>query len=168
MIELQDYSIDNVGNYIVSQSEQLEKLLLMSIPIEKIKIINEDSNIKKFNYLLDNKITKYEENETSVDLSYNIPKKYLEMDLDEKIQKIIEEESEIGQIRIQNEYLEFKRRNLESFLKTIIYIIDEFKNNNVVYGIGRGSSCASYLLFKLGLHSVDCLKYNIPMHEFFH
>ena len=168
MIELQDYSIDNVGNYIVSQSEQLEKLLLMSIPIEKIKILNEDSNIKKFNYLLDNKITKYEENETSIDLSYNIPKKYLEMDLDEKIQKIIEEESEIGQIRLQNEYLEFKRRNLESFLKTIIYIIDEFKNNNVVYGIGRGSSCASYLLFKLGLHSVDCLKYNIPMHEFFH
>jgi DNA polymerase III alpha subunit len=38
--------------------------------------------------------------------------------------------------------------------------------NNVVWGVGRGSSVASYVLYLLGVHKIDSLKYNLDIHEF--
>ena len=47
------------------------------------------------------------------------------------------------------------------------YIIDTLRENNVVWGVGRGSSVASYVLFLLGVHKIDSVKYNLPLEEFF-
>lgn len=70
--------------------------------------------------------------------------------------------------RVQDELEEIERRGMVEFMRTIIYILDVFKRDGVVWGVGRGSSCASYVLYLLGLHAVDCVVYNVPMTEFFH
>ena len=169
MIELNDFSLDYDGTYVVSSSEQIEQLLIQSVPLSMIKTLKVDSEIKRFNFLSEEKVREYSENdEINLDFTYKIPKYYAELDLDKLIAKLIENEDDSREARILNEYQEFKKRDLLFFLKTIIFVIDEFKKNKVVWGVGRGSSCASYLLYKLGLHSVDSVKYNIPMHEFFH
>jgi DNA polymerase III alpha subunit len=49
----------------------------------------------------------------------------------------------------------------------MVYIIDTLRKNNIVWGVGRGSSVASYVLFLLGVHRVDSVKYDIPLNEFF-
>jgi DNA polymerase III alpha subunit len=33
--------------------------------------------------------------------------------------------------------------------------------------VGRGSSVASYVLFLIGVHKIDPIKYELPIEEFF-
>jgi DNA polymerase III alpha subunit len=79
-----------------------------------------------------------------------------------------EQQSALAVARICDELGEIHRRGMTEFMKTVIYVLDVFKATGTVWGVGRGSSCASYVLFILGLHSVDCLLYGVPMEEFFH
>ena len=46
------------------------------------------------------------------------------------------------------------------------YIVDTLRENNVVWGVGRGSSVASYVLYLLGVHKIDSIKYNLDWREF--
>jgi DNA polymerase III alpha subunit len=69
--------------------------------------------------------------------------------------------------RLMIELIEYRNRNLLSLLKQMKYIVDTLRKNNVVWGVGRGSSVASYVLFLLGVHKIDSVKYNLPIEEFF-
>ena len=108
--------------------------------------------------------------------AWNIPQEYADIDLREFIsaefEKIAvglsEKDLEKACDRIFLELEEIERRGLTELFKTIIFVLKRFKEENVIWGVGRGSSCASYILYILGLHSVDCLKYDIPLTEFFH
>jgi len=46
------------------------------------------------------------------------------------------------------------------------YLVDTLRKNNVIWGVGRGSSVASYVLFLLGVHKIDSLYYNLDIEEF--
>jgi len=48
----------------------------------------------------------------------------------------------------------------------LVYLVDLFRENDIVWGVGRGSSVSSYCLFKIGIHKVDSLKYNLNIGEF--
>jgi DNA polymerase III alpha subunit len=52
-------------------------------------------------------------------------------------------------------------------LKAMKYLVDTLRANNVVWGVGRGSSVASYALYLIGVHKIDSIKYNLPIEEFF-
>ena len=52
-------------------------------------------------------------------------------------------------------------------LKTMKYVVDTLRANNVVWGVGRGSSVSSYVLFIIGVHKIDSVKYKLPINEFF-
>lgn len=69
--------------------------------------------------------------------------------------------------RLNLELIEYRKRNLITLLKQMKYIIDTLKKNNIVWGVGRGSSVASYTLFLLGVHKIDSVKYKLPLDEFF-
>lgn len=167
-------SIDVLPNgVIVAESKDVPELFFRGISPLNIRVRHLDEDILQFNSLSHDKIIQFDSAEKiEIDTSWEIPKEYLNLDLDAFVSSLIQQLSpkdyERGETRLLNELNEFKTRNLENLLRTIIYIVDTFKKNNIVWGVGRGSSCASYLLFKIGLHSVDCLKYNIPLTEFFH
>jgi DNA polymerase III alpha subunit len=61
----------------------------------------------------------------------------------------------------------FRKYGLEDILRLVVFIVDTLKEKNVVWGTGRGSSCSSYLFYIIGLHCVDVIKYDIPIHDFF-
>lgn len=115
-----------------------------------------------------------------VDMAWRLPEKYQTLDLEAYITDIFSQRAptlhatytpqqvEDSYVRIADELEEIRRRGMTEFLKTIIYILDVFRAQNVVWGVGRGSSCASYVLFILGLHAVDAVKLNVPLSEFFH
>jgi DNA polymerase III alpha subunit len=64
------------------------------------------------------------------------------------------------------ELTEFETRNLFPVLRILIYIIETMRKHKLVWGVGRGSSVASYVLYLLGVHKVDSLKYNLDINEF--
>ena len=46
------------------------------------------------------------------------------------------------------------------------YLVDTMTQNQVIWGVGRGSSVASYVLYKLEVHRIDSLHYNLDVTEF--
>jgi len=68
--------------------------------------------------------------------------------------------------RMKEELEEFRSRNMIDLLKWLKYFVDTCRKNNVVWGIGRGSSVASYVLFLLGIHKIDSIKYKLDWRDF--
>ena len=60
----------------------------------------------------------------------------------------------------------FQERNLFNLLKYLKYLVDIMRDNNVIWGVGRGSSVASYVLYLLGVHRIDSMYYDLDPGEF--
>jgi hypothetical protein len=58
-------------------------------------------------------------------------------------------------------------RNMTDFVRCLIYIVDEFRKHNVVWGVGRGSAVESLALFLIGIHLIDPVLNHIPLEHFF-
>lgn len=175
VVELNDRNISFNGTSILLNDESVEKMILSGFKPTEFRVGFESEEVKKFNMLIDDshKILSADSvSDIQFDTAWEIPNEFQEMDIDTYIENIVKtvpkKDREIAEIRLQNELNEFKRRDLIPFLKTIIYIVDTFRKKQICWGVGRGSSCASFLLFKLGVHLVDPIKYKIPMSEFFH
>ena len=97
-------------------------------------------------------------------IEWFMPQTYKEMDIE---QYLINQCPKENYERLIKELEEYRRRNLIDLLRQMKYIVDTLRKNNIVWGVGRGSSVASYVLFLLGVHKVDSVKYNLPLEEFF-
>ena len=69
--------------------------------------------------------------------------------------------------RVSQELDLFISNGMYDVLHVMKYVVDTLRANNVVWGVGRGSSVASYVLHIIGVHKIDSIKYNIPIEEFF-
>lgn len=103
--------------------------------------------------------------------TYLIPKHYLDIDVEEYIKKLVSDRVDVtdngeASHRVDTELAEYKARNLYPVLRVLIYIIDTMRKNDIVWGIGRGSSIASYVLYLLSVHKVNSIKYNLDIKEF--
>lgn len=68
--------------------------------------------------------------------------------------------------RIEDELSLFEKIGKIQYLACLLYIIEQFKEKQIVWN-GRGSSAASYVLYLIGAHRVDSVKYDIDPIEFF-
>lgn len=68
--------------------------------------------------------------------------------------------------RLQEELEAYKARNMLDLLRWLKYFVDTCSKEQVLWGVGRGSSVASYALYLIGVHSVDPIKYNLDWREF--
>ena len=152
------------GKSIVD-ADQIEELLLSGLKPSDLLTTEITEDIELFNMMSDDKLELFEEKQLEFDRTWLIPDKYKNIDLIEYFAPFLTPENEN---RIVEELEMVEKMQVANEIKCIIYVIDTFKDNQIVWGVGRGSSCASYLLFLIGVHCVDPIKYNIPMTEFFH
>jgi len=68
--------------------------------------------------------------------------------------------------RVHLEIEMYRERGMIPVLRFLVYLVDLCKKNNIVLGVGRGSSVASYVLYLLGVHRVDSIKYDLDIKEF--
>ena len=64
------------------------------------------------------------------------------------------------------EIQEYQQRNMINLCKFLIYLMDTCQQNDIVTGIGRGSSVSSLVLYLIGVHHIDPIKYNLNYKEF--
>ena len=96
---------------------------------------------------------------------FNIPQHYREIDIREYVSKLGQRgPDETG--RVEMELDMFEERGLFPILQLLIYIIDKMRKHELAWGVGRGSSVSSYLLYILGVHKVNSYKYNLDIKEF--
>jgi len=96
--------------------------------------------------------------------NWHMPDSYKMLDIAAHVLSLCNSEAELQ--RCGQELLLYQEKNLFDLLRYLKYLVDVMQNNNVVWGVGRGSSVASYVLFKIGVHRIDSLYYNLDIHEF--
>ena len=95
---------------------------------------------------------------------WHMPSEYLQLDIAQHVLSLCENEVELQ--RCGAELLLFQERSLFDLLKYLKYLVDTMRTNDIIWGVGRGSSVASYVLYKLGVHRVDSIYYNLDIQEF--
>lgn len=73
---------------------------------------------------------------------------------------------DIEKDRINLEMDLYEERGLIDILKLMIFLVDYFRINKIVWGIGRGSSCSSFVLFKIGVHKINSIRYGLEIKDF--
>jgi DNA polymerase III alpha subunit len=68
--------------------------------------------------------------------------------------------------RIDEELTLFIQHGMFDLLFYLKYLVDTMRKNNIVWGVGRGSSVASYVLYLIGIHKIDSIKYGLDITEF--
>ena len=96
--------------------------------------------------------------------NWHMPVEYKDMDIAEYVLGLCKADHELQ--RVGQELLLFQERDLFDLLRYLKYLVDTLRKNNVVWGVGRGSSVASYVLFLIGVHKIDSLYYNLDIEEF--
>ena len=93
-----------------------------------------------------------------------MPEEYLNMDIAKHVLDDCDTEAELQ--RCGMELMEYQERNLLPLLRYLKYLVDTLRSNGVVWGVGRGSSVASFVLYKLGVHRINSLYYDLDFKEF--
>jgi DNA polymerase III alpha subunit len=173
-IDLEDRVVTDSGNVVAKHSLLVKKALsgevftnLPAVPHPDITRYNHKTEKRPVDLWEDNS-----EFEGPPESSYEwtIPPEYKKLNIEElAVNKMVEmgltDEAYIERLSFELEAM--KERDMIPFIRCLVYTIDRFRKKGVVWGIGRGSSCASLVLFVLGVNRVDPVKYDIPRKEFF-
>lgn len=116
-------------------------------------------------------ITQYIESKASVidfdaknQSNWYMPDEYKQFDIAEWVLKQCNGEAELQ--RAAEELMLFQDRDLFTLLQYCKYLVDTLRKNKIVLGLGRGSSVASFVLYKIGLHKINSLHYDLQIEEF--
>lgn len=93
-----------------------------------------------------------------------MPLEYKKLDIAEYILDCCKTDAELQ--RVGQELILYQERNLFDLLRFMKYLVDTMRKNNIVWGVGRGSSVASYVLFLLGVHKINSMYYDLDIAEF--
>jgi DNA polymerase III alpha subunit len=93
-----------------------------------------------------------------------MPDFYKTLDIAEHVLNLCTTAAELQ--RCGQELLMFQERGLFNLLRYLKYLLDTMTENKLIWGVGRGSSVASFVLYKLGVHQIDSLHYDLDPSEF--
>lgn len=93
-----------------------------------------------------------------------IPDKYKSIDLLPFLLDLCHNDE--SRARVEQEFAMYLERDLEDVLRFCIYLVDHMRKNNILWGLGRGSSVSSYILFLIGIHKINSIEYNLDVTEF--
>jgi DNA polymerase III alpha subunit len=96
--------------------------------------------------------------------NWHMPDEYKNLDIADCILSLCKTEAELQ--RVGQELLLYQERNLFDLLRFMKYLVDTLRKNNIVWGVGRGSSVASYVLYLLGVHKINSMYYDLDITEF--
>jgi len=94
-----------------------------------------------------------------------MPEEYKTFDIETWLYNQIPPWEEANQ-RLRDELFEFEVRGMMNLLRWLKYVVDTARDNNIVWGVGRGSSVSSYVLYLIGVHKIDPIKYSLDYRDF--
>jgi DNA polymerase III alpha subunit len=93
-----------------------------------------------------------------------MPAEYQQLDIARYVLELCKTEAELQ--RVGQELLLYQERNLFPLLCYLKYLVDTLRQHSIVWGVGRGSSVASYVLYLIGVHKINSIYYDLPIEEF--
>jgi DNA polymerase III alpha subunit len=151
---MQGHNVDSLKHVVVDQTVNLEELVMH---IERPNSLltwtfpyNQDTSVPEFHL--------------TQQMNWHMPEEYKQLDIAAYILKLCTTEAELQ--RCGEELLLYQERDLFNLLKYLKYLVDVMIENKIIWGVGRGSSVASYVLYKLGVHRIDSMYYDLDPQEF--
>jgi DNA polymerase III alpha subunit len=95
---------------------------------------------------------------------WHMPAEYQKLDIAHHVLSLCRTDAELQ--RVGQELLMYQERNLFDLLRYLKYLVDTMRENRIIWGVGRGSSLASYVLYLLGVHRIDSMLYELDPSEF--
>jgi DNA polymerase III alpha subunit len=149
---MQGHNSAELKNMIVDDSVDLEKasMFLEYVPAFLSASYNDKETIEQFH--------------RSCQKRWHMPETYQQLDIAEHVLSLCNNEAELQ--RCGHELMLFQERGLFDLLRYLKYLADTMTEHRLIWGVGRGSSVASYVLYKLKIHRIDSLYYNLSPEEF--
>ena len=162
------------GEPIVNCNDLME-LVYQGYDINKVKV--NDDRVEKYNSIVEDLALDWptikklnainiavEDYDRALQSDWYMPDEYKNMDVIDHIKCLAKTEQE--KKRVDEELELYVKYNLLNVLKFLVYLISIMRENNIVWGVGRGSSVSSYVLYLLGIHKVDSIKYGLDVNDF--
>ena len=165
-------NVDRYGQLIFSESDLLNAYMTDPERIIKNALVNtniifdESLSLQKLPTL--HQYVDPEETVAAFDTkkqnTWHLPKEYMDMDIAKWVLDQCKNNEELQ--RAGQELLEFQKRDMFVLLKYLKYLVDTMRKNNIIWGVGRGSSVASFVLYLIGIHKINSLYYDLSIEEF--
>jgi DNA polymerase III alpha subunit len=172
---LTDVNVNMYGQAILT-SDNLRELLLQGKNISHLNVIFDDEIelFKKFQAeIISDKIIFLDAPEEKLNFDefhsaraeeWIFPAIYQQIDVRAWLYDKCKTQPEID--RVNEEYILYEERDLVMMLRLFIYLVDYMRKNGFVWGVGRGSSVSSYILFLIGVHRVNSLLYEFDIKDY--
>ena len=164
---------DAVGQIVLNEAD-LINLIMQGRDLESVSgaLVDDSVDIEAAAFWLEQvpKMTYWSETDSQEvfdhvqQSTWYMPKEYKELDVAEHVLKLCSTEAQLQ--RCGSELLLYQERGLFDLLRYLKYLVDVMKQNNVIWGVGRGSSVASYVLYLLGVHRINSMYYELDPTEF--
>ena len=169
--------VSKFGEVILDEAEIIQGLYsgkisnLSNVNIDDAQLIEKFNLARAENADVFPSISLYQETKISIEefdkfnqSSWFMPDSYKKMDIELFILEQCTTDIEFE--RVAEELLLFRQHGMIDLLKYLKYLVDTMRDNNIVWGVGRGSSLASYCLYLIGVHKIDSIKYQLDITEF--
>jgi len=168
---------NNIGQSILTERNIIELIYQNKTHNIKNCVISQNDSIQKYNNLVSENKDPIEIFQTIINdqdgqdlydqnnrLNWFMPAEYKQFDIEDYVLGLCETPEQ--KQRVDYELSLYKSHAMMDVLQFLKYMVDTLRKNNIVWGVGRGSSVASYVLYLLGVHKVDSIKYNLDPTEF--
>jgi len=169
--------MNKFGEVILNEAEVLSGMYAGKITsLEHVNIID-PAIVEQFNKSIElnadriSKLQLYVESDDPIEffdeatqLSWMIPDEYKSFNIVEWLNSQCTTEEQ--RARVHEELLLFIQHGMYEVLICLKYLVDFMREHKIVWGLGRGSSVASYCLYLIGIHKVDSIKYQLDIKEF--
>ena len=165
--------MNQLNEIVVDENDLVEGMLegkraryVITKDTEKIDSYNHFCTLFKFEDTIDYETPA----ETNDKYSYKdannwwMPEEYRTLNIEQYLLNLITTSQQ--RERVYAELEEFKNREMLPMLQFLVYMVTELKQHNILWGVGRGSSVSSYILYLMGVHKIDSIKYNLDYKEF--
>lgn len=100
-----------------------------------------------------------------LDRQWFTPEDYQHLDLDAYVLSRCKNDQQIT--RAQLELKIIHELGVAHIFKHLIYLVTQWRSQNLVWGVGRGSSVSCFVLYAIGLNKINPLDYDLDHGEFF-
>jgi DNA polymerase III alpha subunit len=173
MENLPKMKTDTVGQIVLDESDLFE-LIMQGRDLESVTgaLVDDTVDVEAAAYWLERvpEFTYWTEPDAQrafddmQQSTWHMPEEYRELDIAELVIGMCDTEAKLQ--RVAHELLLYQERGLFDLLRYLKYLVDIMRDNHVIWGVGRGSSVASYVLYLLGVHRIDSLYYDLNAEEF--
>jgi hypothetical protein len=151
---LQGKSVDSLRRVTIDPSVDLESL---------IRVLEDPSSLITWTFPTNSDVS-VPDWDAVQQSQWHMPASYAVMDIAAHVLSLCSSDAELQ--RVGQELMLYQERGLFDLLRYLKYLVDLMTENHVIWGVGRGSSVSSFVLYLLQVHRINSMFYDLDIHEF--